>query len=372
VTTNSTGSTTSPTAARLVAARLYDDPGPFASVYLDVTRNSEDGERMVEIRAKDAIDDLRGQGAPEPILDRVREVLTTNTHLAAPVCRMVVVSERGVLLDEVNRVALNRPTVAWDTLPDLSAWLSDADAREFVLALVDHEGGDVASYSPATMQVERRAEVGEKSPWEHKIKGGAWNQLNFQRSTETVWGRNADEVVAEIGRQLTPDIDLVLVGGDQDGRGRVLDRLQQLEKGGHFDVVELTEGSREADGSGEEIIAELRHVVAARSVAHRLAAVHRLRDRLGQGHGATTGVTDTIDALIQGSVETLLLDPEAAAEQSVDPAAHPGLSLAAVPADHPLRADRVLLALGLLTKAEPVITRRSTMAGAPCAAVLRW
>lgn len=372
MTTNSTGSTSSPTAARLAAARLYDDPGPFASVYLDVTRNTEDGERIVEIRARDAIDDLRNQGAPDSVADRVRDALTANTHLAAPVARMVVASERGLLLDEVNRVAVTRPTVAWDGLPDLAAWLSDADAGEFVLALVDHEGGDVASYSPATMQAERRTEVGSKSPWEHKIKGGAWNQLNFQRSTETVWGRNADEVVAEIGRQLKPDIDLVVIGGDQDGRARVLDRLHQLEKGGHFDVVELSGGSRESDGSGEEIISELRHVIAARSVAHRLAAVHRLRDRLGQGHGATTGVSDTVDALIQGSVETLLLDPDAAAEQSVDPATHPGLSLGAVPADRPQRADRLLLALALLTKAEPVITRASTMAGAPCAAVLRW
>lgn len=117
---------------------------------------------------------------------------------------------------------------------------------------------------------------------------------------------------------------------------------------------------------------EIRRTVVARSAAHRLAAVHRLRDRLGQGHGATTGVSQTVDALIQGSVDTLLIDPDRAAEQTVDPADHPGLALGAVSADRPQRADRLLVALALLTKAKPVITRSSTMAGAPVAGILRW
>lgn len=367
-----TGNATTRTAAQQTAARLYDDPGPFASVYLDVTRNTEDGERIIEIRARDAVDELRAQGAPDEVLDRVRDALTANTHLPAPVSRMVVATERGVLLNEVTRVSTSRPVTAWDALPDLSSWLGNADTGEFILALVDHEGGDVASYSPATMQAERRAEVGGTSPWEHKIKGGAWSQLNFQRSTETVWGRNAEEVVAEIGRQLRPGVDLVIIGGDQDARRRVLDNMRDLDKGGQFDVVELSEGSREADGSGDLIVEEISRTIAARSVAQRLAAVHRLRDRMGQGHGATTGVSDTVDALVQGAVETLLLDPDQAAEQSVDPAEHPGLSLGSVSAEGPQRADRLLIALALLTKAEPVITRASTMGGASVAAVLRW
>jgi hypothetical protein len=371
------------TRARHAAVRLYDDPGPFASVYLDVTRNTEDGEHIVEIRARDAMDALRSQGAPDSVIDPIRELLTANTHLAAPVSRMVVASERGVLLDDVIRVPISRPTTTWSGLPDLSAWLSDTDAGDFVLALVDHEGGDVAGFSPVTMQPHHQSSVGEKSPWEHKIKGGAWNQLNFQRSTETVWGRNADEVVDEIDRQLHPGVEFVVVGGDQDARSRVLDKLRQHERGGQVEIVELTEGSREADGSEDAIITELRQVVAARSVAHRLAAVHLLRDRLGQGHGATTGVSDTVDALVQGSVETLLLDPEAlfdperlsdpdADEQQIDPARHPGLALGAVRTDGPQRADLVLLAMALLTQAEPVITRSSTMGGAPVGAVLRW
>ncbi|MEU4196885.1 hypothetical protein AB0E69_33640 [Kribbella sp. NPDC026611] len=41
--------------------------------------------------------------------------------------------------------------------------------------------------------------------------------------------------------------------------------------------------------------------------------IHRLQDRLGQDLGVATGVRDVAKAFVIGRVETLLLDPPAAA-----------------------------------------------------------
>ena len=52
----------------------------------------------------------------------------------------------------------------WGPLPDLVAWLRDASRQiPFVLALVDHEGGDITTYSADDMEPEREASVGERS-----------------------------------------------------------------------------------------------------------------------------------------------------------------------------------------------------------------
>ena len=62
----------------------------------------------------------------------------------------------------------------------------------------------------------------------------------------------------------------------------------------------------------------------------------------------------------------------AAREFRIRAADHPGLVLGASISDEPVRADLAVVAAASLTDAEVVISRVSTLGGAPVAALLRW
>ena len=63
-------------------ADLYADPGPFASAYVEVSREQEDGDRLAELQARAAGDALVEQGAPEPLAQQVADRLAASTHAA--------------------------------------------------------------------------------------------------------------------------------------------------------------------------------------------------------------------------------------------------------------------------------------------------
>jgi hypothetical protein len=176
-------------------------------------------------------------------------------------------------------------------------------------------------------------------------------------------------VAEEIGRQLRRGPELVLLAGDVKARTAVRGMLSDSVA---TDVVELEHGGRAVDGGDDALAAEVDATVRSRVVAATLAAVHELRDRMGQGRLMAVGVRDVADAFVQGQVDTLLLDPDAARDFELRPADHPGLVLGQAPLDAPIRADLALVAAAALTGAEAVISPRRTLGGAPAAALLRW
>ncbi|HEX3196803.1 MAG TPA: hypothetical protein VHR39_04530, partial [Propionibacteriaceae bacterium] len=84
-------------------ASIYADPGPFASAYLEVSRDQEQGDRIVELAVRGVRDELAAQGAPSEVLEILEERLGESTGQPAPISRCVVATARGVLLDELTR-----------------------------------------------------------------------------------------------------------------------------------------------------------------------------------------------------------------------------------------------------------------------------
>jgi hypothetical protein len=143
-------------------AQLLEDPGPFATAYVDVSRDMEDGKRVVELAVRGALWFAPEQGAPSSVCDEIRDLLTSNLHAEAPVSRAIVATERGVLLDEVSRARTVHATAAWAPLPDLDAWITDEETRvPFILALVDHEGGQVSVYRSSLRSADVTESVGK-------------------------------------------------------------------------------------------------------------------------------------------------------------------------------------------------------------------
>ena len=349
---------------------IYSDPGPFGSAYLEVSRDREQGDRVVELGVRAVGEELAAQGAPPEVVGEVEQRLLRSTGQPAPISRCVVASERGVLLDQLTRSHHAQPVTTWGPLPDVAVWLSDASRQiPFILALVDHEGGDVTTYAADAMEPELEASVGEPSKYEHKVRGGGWSHLNWQRSAETIWAQNATEVAAEIERQVRNGPELVILAGDEHSRSLVTKHLPDTISA---EVVVLGRAGRPVDGGDDALAEDVESALREIVVARQLKIVHELKERMGQGHSMALGVRDVADAFVRGQVDQLLLDPQAAADFTLRPSDHPGLALRINAPDEDLRADQALVAAACLTDADISVATTATMGGAPVAALLRW
>ena len=350
-------------------APLYADPGPFASAYVEVSRTQEAGNRLAELQARAARDELVAQGAPEALAEQVAETLAQSTHEGGTVSRCVVATERGVLLDELTHRHRAQPAVAYDVLPELADWLADESIlAPHIFVLVDHEGGSVTTFASDPVHADREAEVTNVDPNEHKFKGGGWGHLRYQHNTENIWYRNQEDVATEIKQQLREGPDLIVLAGDPQARPKLLEALGDVRA----TVVQIEGGNRSADGGDEALQAELQEALRGEVVARALSELHDLRNRIGQGTRVATGIPAVVDALVRGQVDRLYLDPAAAAEVDLAVTDHPGLTLGAIASTGELRADRVLVAAACLTDAELVVAHTTRLVDAPAAAILRW
>jgi hypothetical protein len=348
---------------------LFQASGPFATVLVDVSRDNENAEHEHELRVRAACDDLTEQGADEAVVAAVRDRLSEQVGQAAPVSRLVVANADGVLLDEVASQRVDRPVASWGVLPDLAHWIEHKDGvLTFVLAVVDHEGGDVAVYHSDVPDPEQESTEGSDSQFVNKVPVGGWSALRYQHVTENVWAENAEAVAERVNEHIRAGHDLVLLTGDPQSVPLVRERLEDKE----VTVVELESGRRAEDGGDDAMQQAIREALMAQTVERRLALSHELKDRLGRDHAVATGAHDVADAFVRGQVDTLLLDPSAAAELTLDLEKHPGLAVAAQPPQGPVRADQALVAAAVLTGAKVAVTRRATLGGAPIAALLRW
>ncbi|MCW2851707.1 MAG: hypothetical protein JWM84_1371 [Nocardioides sp.] len=350
---------------------LYESTGPFASVLLDVSHQTETGEHEHELRVRAACEQLAEQGAPPSVVESMAERLSEGVDGPAPVARLVVAAPDGVHHDDLAHVQVDDPTVTWAPLPDLTAWLAHRDgAVTFVLALVDHEGGDVALYDSDVPEPAEQESVGGETEFVHQVPVGGWSALHYQHTTENVWARNADAVVHEVVSQLRHGHRLVLLAGDPQSRGLVRDGLADTSA----EVVELESGTRAKDGGDEALQQAIREALLQHVVRRRLELAHELRERLGRAYAVATGAHDVADAFVRGQVETLLFDPASTREQELQLSQHPGLQLGAVAVgdDEPLRADQLLVAAAVLTDASLSVAAPGALAGASAAALLRW
>lgn len=351
-------------------SELFADAGPFASVYVEVSRDQTGGDRA-GLAVREPLDQLADQGCPAEICDMIGERLERATGQPAPISRCVVASERGILHDRLSRHPRTAPVAHWGRLPEITDWLADASAGVgFVLALVDHEGADVATYPANAMEVAADVSVGEPSPYEHKVKGGGWSHLNWQRSAETVWSRNAAEAVGEIERQVrAARPEMLIIAGDERSRSLVVDGLPAALD---TEVVVLERAGRPVDGGDDALAADIEEALRARVVARRLALLHELSERVGQGRAVAVGLDAVADAFVRGQVEHLILDRDRLAGVEFVTSAHPGFQLGTIAAAGTLPAGQALVAAAVLTVAAIDFAGRAGLHSEPAAALLRW
>ncbi|MBC7279350.1 Vms1/Ankzf1 family peptidyl-tRNA hydrolase [Nocardioides sp.] len=351
---------------------LLTRPGPYATVLADVSQDSENAAHAKELRVRAACEELSAQGAPPDVVAEVSERLEANVRLPAPAARVVVATPEGIAYDEVAVAEVPNHVATWDALPDLGSWIAARDSSvSFVLVLVDHAGGEISLWDSGMPRPTSTTTV-EGDELEHiqKVQDDVgWAAYRMQQTTDNVWRHNADKVADEVvGLVREHGHDLVLVGGDPTSLSRLKDVLADQP----IEVVELESGQRAADGGEEALHDAIRSALMDRVVRRRTALVRRLEEAWGRGDRAATGVRDVADAFVTGRVETLLIDPDALAGRTLDPADHPGLTFGEAPVSGPVEAGEALIAAAVLTDAEICVLPASVLGDAPVAALLRW
>ncbi len=343
---------------------LFSRQGPFASVAMDVSLDSEAGERELDLRAREATTRLTQLGAPATVVEAVRAALCEPVRQPGPRSRFVVASHDGVLFDRVLPEPTSQTEVLWAPLPDVARLLAaEAEVTSLVLVSVDHTGGSVTTYDSRELEVTDSEEVEGDEDFVQKVRGGGMAHRRFQATSEEVWKENAREVAVLAVEKVRDGHRIVVVAGSPESRREVVDVLA----GTPAEVVTLDRAGRNADGGEEGLELALRAVVEHHLEERREQLRARLEQGLGQGRGATAELDDVLSALVKGQVETLVVDRAALADDRVIVSNHPGLKL---PGDQPIRADLAVVAAAIRTDARVVQAPHGFVH--PVAALLRW
>ena len=289
-------------------SELTETPGPYATVYLDASHDSESADRELELRWAGHRSELAEQGADEPTLAALDRAVADADPAVGRAGRVLVAADGRVLLDRTLAEPPGRPSAAWGPAPDVLPLLLDVpEPTTAVVVRVDKSGGEILLAGEDGAGAQQVDEVrGDRYPL-HKTRGGGWKHLKMQHTVENTWHANvaalAERVDAEVRR--TGARVLVLAG---DGQSRTLLREALAERSASIAVdVEHSGGRSGADD--DELASAVE--AAARNVidAGRQAVLERLDQALGRPDGlAVGGLEPVLEALRAQQVNTLFLD----------------------------------------------------------------
>jgi hypothetical protein len=285
---------------------LYERPGPWASVYVDTSRHTENTAHERDLTAGAMARELAGQGADEATCDAVRRAVEGLRHSCEPHGRALFARGGEVVLDP----ALARPPqgdrALWTPLPRVAPLLELAGEDPVcVVAYVDRKGADF-ELRGALGRDDAGSVTGRQWPV-HRTGSVDWSERHFQLRVENTWEHNAAEIadaLAVCQEETAADL-LILVGDDRERRSvheRLPRRLHDL-------VVEARHGTggRLLDEDVERARAEHVRDRAGAELERFLAA--RAPDDEGRA-SAVEGVPALVEAAREYRIDELLVRPD--------------------------------------------------------------
>lgn len=345
-------------------------PGPFASVVADISLDAADAQTQLMVTAKDVAGELINQGASEEITSAIAERIAEPVTSPAPQSRFVIADAESVFVDRVLSVETDTRLAEWSPLPDLGPVCRHSEAAtDFVLVEVDHEGGQVSTYSGLGWRPEplvRVESTGYSDEHVNKVRGGGLAHRRYQRTSENAWRNRAREVADLATEKIRAGYGLVIVAGSIKSRRDVIAELDTAQAA----VIELERAGRNADSGTDELADEVLDAVAAHQADQRQERLDQTREKLGQGVAAA-GYADVVDALRQAQADAVLIDWDNARQNWIDPADHTGIALTQITGQPSIRADQLIAALAMTTDAQLISTAHDEL-GYDAVATLRW
>ncbi len=296
---------------------LFEQQGPFVSVYLETESAVEDAASRLELRWKDTVKELESQGVDASTIEALGAA--RGGHELGGT--RVMIASHGTVhfarsLPEITDLSLVRV----GPLPYLLPLVDWAQTRiPHLVVLTDREGADILAYEEGADPVESLDVDSGRHPV-HKTGSGAWSAQTHQHKVEENWKASSKEVaerVEAVARDVNPQV--IVVAGDV----HAVDGLRQHLDKGLAERVVVVDGGRAVDGSDEvaadgvlkALAGHLRDRVADaladfakyRDRAAEVAATHPGTDGTDYALNAANGVRDVVAALQKAQVGTLLL-----------------------------------------------------------------
>jgi hypothetical protein len=286
---------------------LTRTPGPYATVYLDASHDSEDAQHALSLRWAGRRDELAEQGADEPTLAALDDAVTGAEPVVGRAGRVLVAAGGQVLLDRTVPEPPARPSATWGPAPDLMPLLLDApEPLTVVVVRVDKTGGEILLAGPGE-RLQKVESVEGRTENLHKTRGGGVGAWSVQHRVEQNWRDNVADVAGHVDAEVRRAGARVLVlAGDVQSRTLLRDALAERSAGIAVDV----EHSGGRSGADDEELATAVDAAARDAVdAERQTVLDRLDQEIGRSGGlAVGGLEPVLEALRAEQVDTLLLD----------------------------------------------------------------
>lgn len=297
-------------------ADLYRRKGPWCTAYIDASAGTVDGLEAAEVRPLDVRKALAQQGASPEDQEAAETAVLPADGLPSPVSRFLLVQQGTVALNEVLPGALVLPErISVDPVPDLLPLLKHRPENlPYVVAEVSREDGEIRLLHTGGSRPAAVEDVQGETLDITKLPAGGWSQDKFQRQTEQVWRRNADQVAEQIDRIVdSSGARLIVLAGDVRARGLVLDQLAEAHKG----LVSMIDSHpRPAGTTNSHFEDEVQERVALFWAAEQEQIMDQLAQQEGQANPeAASGVGPVLTALQQAQVEVLILNDSALADR---------------------------------------------------------
>ncbi|WP_372665505.1 Rv2629 family ribosome hibernation factor [Amycolatopsis kentuckyensis] len=278
--------------------------GPFASVHFDFSHDTEDAEKLLELRLKEIEAGLSDQQADQATIEAVLRAVRESEPPAGKAGRSIVAAHGEVLLDRCLVAPPPAQVVRFSALPYLLPLATHAEeAPNHVVVLADRIGADITEYAggePRTETVE-----GADHPV-HKVRGGGPSHHHMQNSAEETARRNLATVADHVAKAVERSgAQLVVLAGEKQARTALHEILPEAVRR----IAHEVEGATRADGSSrEELDRQVHELLAER----HLAALDELAEQFRAGTGredglAVSGLEAVTTALTEANVETLLV-----------------------------------------------------------------
>lgn len=290
-------------------AKVFDEAGPFVTVYLHTPAAIENAAQRSELNWKNVRRDMEDAGAPSSMLD-VIDPLVADAHLEGQTLA-VVANAGGLLFRDHMPEPPTRELWRIAPLPSVGPLIEWAQmGAPHLLVLADRTGADIIAVVRG--EQESNEAVNDQNPSDpdlHKPQAGGWSQRRYQQRAEDQWNKNAKQVadrVAEVFDEI--DARLVVAAGDV----RALEMLKSHLPQQVLDCYQEIDGARSVDGGKESIAEDAVRAVATAVATDTVALLEKFKEERGQGDRAAEGVGRVLEALAAAQVDTLLIadDPD--------------------------------------------------------------
>jgi hypothetical protein len=280
---------------------LYARPGPWASVYLDASRDTEDAHLAVDLRWRALRQRLIDQGADEVTVAALDDVVRGHEPMPGDYGLAAFATGGRVVRTEYLSAPPLTDLADFGPVPHVMPLVAQRGEQiPWVRVVAGRTGADLTAVSAGGVPRHARVKGGNQFPI-RRVKPGAWSQPHFQKAAMMAWKRNAGDAAAataDLAEQIGAQV--VVVAGDNHARSMLAGRLPEKWQ---ERVVQTDAGFRAAGASAEALDDVTAQAVA--EVADRLVA--ETLDRFGMQEQVGAGLSAVVAALQRGQVENMII-----------------------------------------------------------------